>query len=171
MKKPLPSEYKPYFHRYISLVEGDNFFEQYDKINQEFIQFLDSIPADKLDYRYAPGKWTIKQILRHLIDCDRVFGYRALVAARGDNSSLHSFDEDSYALAAADETCSLNYLIDEFKAVRFANRCMFEQVNENHSKALANTDEHPMSVRAIAYILIGHIIHHTGVIKERYLND
>ncbi len=169
MNYPLPSEYKPYFHRYISLVKGEDFFEQYDKTNLEFIQFLESIPLEKHDYFYAPGKWTIKQILRHLIDCDRVFGYRALVAARGDKSLLYSFDEDSYAQVSAHETCSLNYLIEEFKAVRFSNRCLFEQVTEEQSTSLANTEGHPMSVRAIAYILIGHVLHHTSVIKERYL--
>ncbi len=125
---------------------------------------------EKLDYKYASDKWTVKEVLMHIIDTERVFSYRALVAARGDNMTLHQrMDEELYANNVDASRRTLQSLLSEFSAVRSSTDCLFENLTDAQSKRLCNIATHPMSTRAIAYFLIGHVQHHLNVIEERYL--
>jgi len=168
MNPPLSDEHNAYFQRYIDLCEDTEFYDQYDNNTNNLVRFLESLPVEKHQFAYAQGKWTILQLFRHIIDCERVFGYRALVAARGDSSLLPSFDEDNYAEAAAGETTSMENMLKEFTLLRQSNRFLFENMSEEQSCFAANVNGEPLSARAIAFIMIGHVNHHLKVLLERY---
>ncbi|MBK6859500.1 MAG: DinB family protein [Saprospiraceae bacterium] len=166
MQRPQAHEHRDYFLRYIQLVpEGE--IIQLTKANTEitFKQFM-TFEGVQENYRYAPEKWTVKEMLLHIVDTERVMGYRALVAARGDDKSpLPSVDENLYAANADVSSRSLENILEEFKAVRESNLKFFESVSEEASKFIANG---PVSARAIAYILLGHTMHHLNILNERY---
>ena len=168
MKPPLSNEHNAYFQRYLDLCDDTEFFVQYDNNTRLLVIFIESLPVEKHQFAYAEGKWTILQLFRHIIDCERVFGYRALVAARGDSSLLPSFDEDKYAEAAAGETTSMEIMLKEFTLLRQSNRFLFENMSEEQSCFTANVNSEPLSARAIAFIIIGHVNHHLNVLQERY---
>jgi hypothetical protein len=168
MNPPKYNEHNAYFQRYIDLCEDTEFYDQYDKNTNFLVSFLESLPIEKHQFAYAQGKWTILQLFRHIIDCERVFGYRALVAARGDSSLLPSFDEDNYAEAVAGETTSMENMLKEFTLLRQSNRFLFENMSEEQSCFTANVNGEPLSARAIAFIMIGHVNHHLKVLQERY---
>jgi uncharacterized damage-inducible protein DinB len=170
MNVPQPTEHNSYFKRYLDQCDGTEFFDQYDKNTRLLVCFLESLPVEKHTYAYAEGKWTILQLLRHIIDCERVFSYRALVAARGDSTVLPSFDEDGYAAAVACETTSMEEMLEEFTVQRLSNRFLFEHMSEEQSCFTANVNGDPLSARAIAFILIGHVNHHLKVMQERYVD-
>jgi uncharacterized damage-inducible protein DinB len=171
MKSPLSNEHNAYFQRYLDLCDETDFFIQYDQNTNNLVSFLESLPVEKHQFAYAQGKWTILQLFRHIIDCERVFGYRALVAARGDSSQLPSFDEDNYVEAAAGETTSMENMLKEFTLIRQSNRFLFENMSEEQSCFTANVNGEPLSARAIAFIIIGHVNHHLTVLRERYFDS
>ena len=171
MKPPLSNEHNAYFQRYLDLCDKTDFFVQYDKNTNNLVGFLESLPVEKHQFAYAQGKWTILQLFRHIIDCERVFGYRALVAARGDSSLLPSFNENNYAEAVAGETTSMENMLKEFTLIRQSNRFLFENMSEGQSYFTANVNGEPLSARAIAFIIIGHVNHHLTVLRERYVDS
>ncbi|HET6226761.1 MAG TPA: GNAT family N-acetyltransferase [Bacteroidia bacterium] len=170
MKKPDATEYKPYFQRYIDLVKEGDFLTELNANTNETIAFFKNIPENKHNYRYAENKWTIKEVLMHMIDTERGFSYRVLVCARGDaNTPLHPMDEDMYAANVDVTHRRMNSLLQEFETVRKSATFLFENLTEAQSKFLGNNITHPISARALGYILIGHVKHHNNVVKERYL--
>src|SRR6202008_4761747 len=155
MNKPLAVEYKPYFERYIALVPAGNFLDVYKQNSRETAVFFEAIPLDKHNYSYAEGKWTVKDVLMHIIDTERVMSFRVLVAARGDNSTpLKSVDEDLYAKNVDVSKRSMSDLVEEFMLVRKTTEKLFEHMTEEQSRFLANGVDHPISARAIGYLLI-----------------
>jgi len=170
MKRPNPNEYNPYFQHYIDIPKGDNFFELLKKNTNDTIQFFSNIPVEKHNYAYAENKWTIKEMLLHLTDTERVFTYRSFVGARGDNKTeLQSFDDNLYAKNAHANHRSMESLLEEFKIVRRATEILFENITAEQSKFMANNGKHAITPRALGYIMIGHVQHHVQVLKERYL--
>jgi uncharacterized damage-inducible protein DinB len=134
------------------------------------VEFFENLPLDKHDYRYAAGKWTVKELLMHIIDTERVFSYRALAAARGDETPVYRMDEELYARNVDVSQRTLASLVAEFKAVRKATECFLENVTDVQSKRWCNVVTHPMTARAISYFIIGHVEHHVGVVRQRYLS-
>jgi hypothetical protein len=125
------------------------------------------IPEDKLGYRYAPGKWTCKDILMHIIDTERLLSYRALVAMRGDAlTPLPPVDEDLFANNVDVSSRSIDRLLDEFYHVRSSVRYLFQHITDAQSRFLANGVAHPITARALGYILLGHVLHHIHVIER-----
>ena len=172
MNKPHSSEHKPYFDRYIQLVPDGHFMQVYRKNSLEVAAFFEGVASSMHNYRYAEGKWTVKDVLMHIIDTERVMSFRVLVAARGDNETpLKSVDEDLFARNVDVSNRSMSSLVDEFLLVRKSTEYLFENISEEQSKFLANGVDHPISARAIGYLLIGHTIHHLNVVKERYLTN
>jgi len=170
MQRPNSNEYGPFFQGYVNQTTDNNFFEMFKQNTKDTIQFFKNIPAEKLNYAYAENKWTIKEVLLHLIDAERVFAYRALVGARGDNEQiLQTFDENNYVKNSHAHHRSMESLFEEFKAVRRASEMLFENITPEQSKFMAKGASHPITPRALGYIMIGHIEHHIKVIKERYL--
>jgi hypothetical protein len=124
---------------------------------------------DKFDYRYAEGKWTIKEIIQHIIDTERIFAYRALRISRNDQTPLPGFDENDFANNTAAQTRGLQDLLTEFSAVRHSNLLLFKSFSDEQLLQVGIASEHSISVRAIGFILIGHQKYHQKVFEERYL--
>ena len=170
INKPEKSEYNPYSQHYIDLVAAGDFQHDWIANTKETIDFFENIPLAKHDYKYAVNKWTIKEILMHIIDTERVFAYRALVCIRGDDKTIiHNMDEDLYAANVDVTQRSMASLIEEFKIVRENSNLLFQNMTEEQSKFLGNAITHHISARALAWIMIGHIVHHMKIIQERYL--
>jgi prepilin-type processing-associated H-X9-DG protein len=167
--KPLETEYAPHFHTYISKVPHNNLSDALHDSHQKVLELLKSIPEEKYNYRYAEGKWTIKEIVAHLIDCERIFVYRALTFARKDKSELPGFDEEEYTPESNASNRSMQSLMREYEHLRKSNILFFDGLTEEMSmrKGIANGKE--ISVRALGFAISGHELHHMQVIRERYL--
>ena len=170
MQRPISNEYNQYFQSYIILVPEGDYFDLLEQNTADAVRFFEEIEPEKHNYRYAEGKWTIKDVLMHLIDTERVMSYRALVAARGDSKTpLPYMDEDAYAQNVNTFDRDMDSLIDEFMVVRSATGYLFEYLTDEQSKLIGNAHAHPITPRALGYIIIGHVQHHINVIQERYL--
>lgn len=164
-----PDEYAPYMAAYLSTVGDVNLVEELEISVHRFIRFVRDIPMDKYDYRYAEGKWTIKDIIQHLIDVERVFSYRAMAFARGEVQALPGFDEQAYAREALGHKRHLTSLLSEFSEVRHASITLFKGFSPELLLRKGTANGASVSVRAIGFALIGHQNHHQAVFQERYL--
>ena len=163
-------EYAPYQEAYIKLVDDAySLTEELEISVHNFIHFVREIPMDKYEYRYAEGKWTIKEIIQHIIDSERIFAYRALRFSRGDETALPGFDENMYGNNADAEKRSINDLLTEMSAVRHANIMMFKSFSQEALLRKGTASGYTVSVRAFGFLLIGHQNHHIKIFKERYL--
>jgi uncharacterized damage-inducible protein DinB len=169
MSRPQSNDYAAYYSTYISKVEGDTIKEVIKKYSEPLLQFYTSLPEDKADYRYADGKWTVKELLLHIIDAERIFSYRALRIARKDKTPLPGFDENAYTPASKASDRTLQSLEDEFAAVRKATDIMISTFDEEQLSQRGTASDQPVTVNAIAFIMFGHMIHHKQVLEERYL--
>ncbi len=165
-----PTEYASYYGNYIAQVSEEyTLVEELEISLHRFIKFVQDIPMDKFDYRYAEGKWTIKDIIQHLIDAERIFAYRALCFARKDVTELPGFEENDYVDEANANHRSIMELLTELSSVRHATLLLFKSFNEEQLLRSGIASNNPMSVRAIGFVIIGHQNHHQKVFEERYL--
>jgi hypothetical protein len=169
---PEPGEYAEYYSRYISLVKGGNVLAQLDAQLRETTELLREIPEERSGYRYGPDKWTIKDVVGHVVDGERVFGYRALVFARGDACPLPSFEQDDYVKSAAPALVGtpLSELAMEFETLRRSHLLMFRRLTDQDWLRRGMASGNVVSVRAMAHIMVGHVKHHLNVLRERYLS-
>lgn len=158
-----------WYHNYIKLITEDDLQEAFVTRSSSLFNFLDSIPTEKYDYRYGPDKWTIKEVLQHMIDAERVFAYRALRFARKDKTPLHGFDENLFAQTAKADKRTWKDLIAELKTVRRSTELMFAAFDEDQLESDGTASNSPSYVRAVGYTLLGHAVHHQNILKERYL--
>jgi len=164
------NEYAPFYGNYISQVTTEyNLVEELEVSLHRFIHFVQNIPMDKHEFRYAEGKWTIKQIILHLMDAERIFAYRALRFARNDQTALPGFDENLYAEIAPAENRTIMSLLTEFSAIRNANLLMFKAFSNDELLRIGTASNNQMSVRAFGFVIIGHQNHHQRIFEERYL--
>ncbi len=171
MQRPQLNEHKAYVERYVNLVPEGDYIEVLKQNTNNSTEFFNNIPANKEDYRYADGKWSIKQVLLHITDTERVMYYRALTGIRGDSKAvMYDMDQDLYTDNADVTGRTLADLTEEFITVRNSGIKLFENVSEEQSKAIIHlNDGGVFSVRALGYMVIGHMLHHINIIKERYL--
>jgi hypothetical protein len=163
------NEYNPYYQQYIQKA-GDVSISVGLKDNGDAtVLFLESIPEEKLESRYQEGKWTIKEIIQHLIDTERVFAYRALCIARKDKTLFPGYDQDAYVVSCEANKRSMSSLMNEYKTVRLASIIMFESFSYGMLTRIGVASNSNLSPRAVAFITIGHENHHCEIIKERYL--
>ena len=162
-------EYAEYFFPYISVLGEVTLNEELEISLHEFIRFVQNIPMDKFDYRYAEGKWTIKEIIQHVIDTERIFAYRALRISRNDQTPLPGFDETNYINNTEANNRGLQDLLTELSAVRHSNIFLFKSFSEQQLQRTGIASNAGISVRAIGFIMIGHQKHHQKVFEERYL--
>ncbi len=169
MPKPLPNDHPPYFSRYIDLVESDDVRQAFAEQQLQLAAIFNSIPDAKADYAYADGKWTVKQLLQHVIDTERIFAYRALWIARNAPDALPGFDENAFADIADVSNRSLQDLKNEYIAVRSSTNAMFNGFTDEdlQRRGISNTKE--VTVNALGFITVGHLTHHYNILKERYL--
>jgi len=171
MERPDPNEYAPYYERYISLVPEDDIAGALAAQPDEIGSLLGDVPEEKGTYAYADGKWTIKELLSHLIDGERIFSYRALRISRGDKTPIEGFEQDDYIENSNANNRTFADLLEEFTLERQANLRLFNNISEEGSKRIGTASDNPVSARAIVWIMAGHVRHHIGVLKERYLQD
>lgn len=163
------TEYAPFYDGYIQAAGTVNMIEDLEICLHEFIKFVQNIPMDKFDFRYAEGKWTIKEIIQHIIDTERIFSYRALRISRNDQTALPGFDENEYIDNTAANERHLQSLLTELSIVRQSTLALFKSFSGAQLERLGVASNNNISVRAIGYILIGHQKHHQKIFEERYL--
>ncbi|WP_422359141.1 DinB family protein [Reichenbachiella sp.] len=169
ISKPESNEYHYFFAGYVSQVENNDVLEMVKSQKGEFIEFIQAIPDDRYNYAYAEGKWTIKQLLRHIIDAERMFGYRAMSIARGEKAKLPGFDDHLYVRMADDSKNSIEEMLKEFEVLREGHIQMICNFTSQATERMGNANGTDVSVRAIIYIIAGHVAHHKQIITERYL--
>ncbi len=168
-KRPQAHEYGAYYHTYISKVENDDVLHALQEGQRFTLDFFKNLPLEKWDFRYAPGKWSVKELLQHVIDGERIFAYRALRIARNDKTPLPGFNENEYADASHADQRTPSSLLAEYEAVRAATLHLFQHFTEEDLGRIGTASNFPASPLAIGFIIAGHEKHHIGVIKERYL--
>lgn len=169
MQKPTAAEYGEYYNTYIQNVPEGSLINTLQMVHQKTQLVLRDIPEDKGNYAYEEGKWTIKQLIQHLIDAERVMCYRALRIGRGDTTELEGYDEDLFAANARVEHLRLEELIGEWYMLRLTTIQLFSRFNEEESLRMGVANGMDVSVRALAYIIVGHELHHLRILQERYL--
>ena len=169
MARPKLEETLPYYHRYIARVQDGNIVNILKENHQATQEFIQSIPTEKANYRYADGKWSIKEVFLHMVDVERVMCYRVLRFARNDKTDLPGFDENTYAPNSNAENRTLENIAAEFQAVRSATIAMFQHFDEATLDRTGTANNGSCSVRGLAYIIAGHELHHRAILKERYL--
>ena len=133
------------------------------------LDFYLSLPEEKANYAYLPEKWTVKEVLQHVIDGERIFSFRVLSFARGEKATLNPFDEDEYASQSEAGRRTLQSLKEEFKAARLSSDLLLQSLSENQLQKMGNYNGQKLSVNALCFILFGHVLHHKAVLEERYL--
>lgn len=167
--RPDASEHLPYFSRYIDQVPDGDLVQMLGAQADATLALIRGLPESRGGDQYAPGKWSIRQVLAHVIDTERVFAYRALRIARGDTTPLPGFDENAYADASNAEARTLADLGDEFHHLRLANIAMFRALDDDALARRGTASGAETSVRALAWMLAGHELHHRALLIDRYL--
>ncbi|HEY7682374.1 MAG TPA: DinB family protein [Gemmatimonadales bacterium] len=169
ISRPVPEEFPPYYGTYIKQVAGEDALPVLISQRESTRSFLAGIPESRASFRYAPDKWSLREIIGHLSDSERVFAYRMLRFARADQAPLAGFDENAYVPAGEFERRSLADVAAEFTAVRDASLAMIRSFDEAALARRGSANGKEISVRALAWVLPGHEAHHLKVIRERYL--
>jgi DinB family protein len=166
--RPAPTEYASFFAGYVNLVPETEILPVLAAQVAEIRRLAGTVPAERESFRYAPGKWSIREILGHISDGERVFGYRAFCISRGEQAPLPGFDENDYIAESAYDTQTLAELVDDFAGLRGANLAVLGRLDPARWARVGNANGAPVSVRALAYVMAGHARHHIGVLKARY---
>jgi hypothetical protein len=165
---PEGSEYNAYYGRYIELVKTDNIVSTLETQVQDTLATLRRIDEAKANHRYAPGKWTVKEMLGHISDAERIFAYRALRISRGDKTPIEGFEQDDYVRNGPFENCRWTDLVDEFGAIRRTTVFLFRSLREEAWIRRGTASGYEVSVRALAFIIAGHELHHRNILREKY---
>lgn len=169
MPRPLSTDFPAYYAGYISRVDADTPSGAVTVYSKSLIDFFSNLPEAKAEFRYAPGKWTVKELLQHIVDTERIMSYRLLCIARKDKTPLASFDEDGYAAHSAANDRSLASIKEEFIAVRKATDHLIASLKEDQLSEKGTASNLPVTANAIGFIIFGHILHHKQVLAEKYL--
>ena len=167
--KPEPGDYPAYYKPYVDAVPEEEVMTYFVRSQSEVPEFLRHIPADKLGYAYAPDKWTIAEVIQHVMDAERVFAYRGLCIARGEQQPLPSFDQDLYVRNAETSHRSLASLVDEWSGIRHATISLFAHLPEDCLDYLGFAAGYPIRLRSLPWIIAWPEYHHWQVLQERYL--
>ena len=158
-----------YFHKYIQLVPSSDLETAFKLHQTDLLSLLEGIDSDKWDHRYAPDKWTIKELVQHIIDTERVFAYRALCVARKEKQSLPGFEEKDYAAASKAGKRDPHDLMEELGLVQKSTAKLFESFDNEQLNQVGIANGKSVSTKALGYIIIGHVIHHKHILEEKYL--
>jgi hypothetical protein len=163
------SEYAPFYSGYVQSVGNVDLFSILENSYLDLVETLQNLPEEKLVYRYADGKWTIKELVQHIIDAERVLSYRALRFSRNDASDLPGYNEDWYVYNSNGNERNFSELLNEFNHLRQATIALFKSFTPDMLKMIGSANQSDMSVRALGFIIAGHQMHHLKVIKDLYL--
>ncbi len=168
--KPTPDEYAPYAAMYVDLVPGDGDILQHLTDNfKDIQQLVSTLSETQLLHRYAPGKWTIKEVLVHMVDDERIYAYRAMCFARGEQQALPGFEQEDYAVNSGANERSLESIMEEYEAVRRSTIALFNSLTDEALARWGNANGYMCTVRGLLYHLAGHELHHLNLLKSRYL--
>ena len=168
MKPPQAEEFPIFYKGYVDTV-SDDVLAELEQQSDSFAALLGNVPPEKASFAYAEGKWTIKELAGHVIDTERIMAYRALRIGRNDATPLPGFEENDYVANAHFEDRSLENLADEFAALRKANMYLIRSLNDIEIDRSGISNDKPISVRALIFIMAGHVNHHVAILKQRYL--
>lgn len=169
MPRPTTNDYASFYHNYVMQVQEDDLSAAMQQQESILESFLRSIPEEKADYAYAEGKWTVKQLIQHMIDAERIFTYRALWFARQSPAPLSGFDENEYAAIADVSKRSLESLCNEFMAVRKSSEFLYNSFSQKELMTSGIANNNSITVNAIGFVTLGHFLHHKKIMEERYL--
>lgn len=169
INRPDETEYAPYYGTYVSLVPDGDIIAVLSNQSAETLALLRALPEAEGSYRYAPDKWSIKELVGHVIDTERIFAYRALRFARNDQTPLPGFEQDDYIRNASFNDYSLSDLASEFECIRKSTLFLFKHLDSQAWMRRGMASENEVSVRALAYIIAGHELHHRGILHTKYL--
>ncbi len=167
-ERPHESEFAEFYRHYVSLVPEVDVVPVLDRQAGDLQRVVAAVPSSQERFRYEPGKWSIREVIGHLVDAERVFGYRAFSISRGEQKALPGFDENDYVGASSYDRRPLAEIANEFAGVRLANLSVFQRLDEAEWTRVGKANGHPVSVRALAFIMIGHVRHHVGILTSRY---
>ncbi len=162
-------DYNPFYQTYVDVLGDVELMDMLRRQLKNFPEFLESLPDEKLDYAYAEGKWTIAEVLVHVLDAERVFQYRALRFMRGDKTLLPGFDQDIFVPNSNADRRTKESIIEEYKVIRRSTIALYSNMNGQSLQRKGVASDSPMSVAAMGFIICGHQKHHRNVIRERYL--
>ncbi|MDT7604336.1 MAG: hypothetical protein QOF61_2333 [Acidobacteriota bacterium] len=168
--RPETNEYAPYYEKYVSLVSAGDIVETLQRQAAETLALLRSVSEERAASRYEPGKWSVKEVVGHVIDSERIFSYRALRFARNDQTPLPGYEQDDYTRAANYGARTISDLADEFESVRNATLSLLRSLDGEAWLRRGKANDNEVSVRALAHIIAGHELHHVGILRERYLS-
>jgi hypothetical protein len=166
--RPTANEYLSYYGKYIELVSEPDVLKVLEEQAGEVRRIAASVPESRELYRYAPGKWSVRQVIGHMVDVERIFGYRALRISRRDETPLSGFDENTYVANGPYDDVAVRDLAEEFAVVRAANLLVLRRLDGAHAQLMGTANGAPISVRALAYILAGHVRHHLRGLRDNY---
>lgn len=169
MDRPETHESAPYYNTYVSTVEGNEVMSVLQSQTAELRSIFSQMPDEKGTFAYAEGKWTLKEALSHLIDGERIFAYRILRISRGDQTPIEGFEQDDYIATSNANNRTFADLLNEFDLQRQSNLILVNNISDEGSRLMGTASNSPISVRALTYIMAGHVTHHLGVLRERYL--
>ena len=164
------TEFQKYIQRYLDLIPSENWLEEMKKMGEKTVSLYSYLTEKQSDFAYAEGKWTLKELLQHLIDAERIFAYRALRFARKDKTDLPGWDEEEYAQHYFPTERSTQNLVEEFETVRKSSTLFFENLNEIQLSGTGIANGNEISVENIGKLIVGHNIHHLNIIEERYFS-
>lgn len=166
--RPAATEYAAWYESYVARVQDDDVLIAFERQPTEIGRALATVSKERAGFRYAPDKWTVREVLGHLIDCERVFGYRVMCMARGDATPLPGFDENGYAAHAGHDRYPLAELLAEFEALRRSHVSMLAHLDGDALVRAGTANGHRVSVRALIFIMVGHVRHHLAILATRY---
>ena len=169
MNRPETNEFAPYYNNYVSLVTDGPIAIVLKAQPGELSRLISGLPEEKGVFAYAEGKWTIKELLSHLIDGERIFAYRVLRISRGDKTPIEGFEQDEYIATSNANDRSFAELLEEFGTLRKANLLLVNNISDESSLLMGTASDNPVSARALVYIMAGHVRHHLNILNERYL--
>ncbi len=168
MTRPTPNDYAPPHAPYVDLVDEEDIVGAMEQQSSATQKLLASLDETRAAHRYETGKWSVKEVIGHIVDAERIIGYRALCVARGDTQPLPGFDEASYVAHASFDTWKLGDLAEEYALVRRSNIVFFKNLQDEAWDRRGTANSYPVSVRGLAYVIVGHERHHLGVLRSRY---
>ncbi len=169
MPKPIEATFPPYFATYINKVKEEHISDAFRNQQKDVNNYFDQLSEEKSNLAYAPGKWTLKELLQHIIDAERIFAYRSLCIARKEMNSLPGFDENEYAANSDANRRSWKEMVEEFKGVRRSTEILFDSFTDEMINQTGLSNNNKVTVNALGFIIVGHLTHHITVVNERYL--
>jgi uncharacterized damage-inducible protein DinB len=168
-KRPQKSEYAVFYEKYVGLVPGGDFLEILEEQQATLLRLLSPLTEEQADFRYQPGKWSIKEVIGHISDAERIFAYRLLRISRGDETPLASFEQDAYITTGNFSARKLSDLLEEFSAVRRASITLIRSLDEKAWMRRGTASQKEITALALGFIIAGHDRHHRMILEERYL--